>query len=603
MRASRMNLVTLREDPADAEIASHRLLMRGGYLHKSGAGLYLYGPLLQRVLAKVRAIVAEEITRAGGLEITMPIMQEQALWEKSGRWANYQASRTMLTVKDRAGQVFGLAPTAEEVVTDYAKHVVTSYKQLPVCFFQQHTKFRDEIRPRFGLMRVKEFIMMDAYSFHDSSESLDQTYEGMRVAYMRAFRRMGIEAFAVEADTGAIGGTGSHEFMVAAAVGEDAIIYNPVSGYAANVERAAGKMPKAPAWTSAPAASTLVSTPAVGSISDVMGFLATNGYADVAASHGLKCVLLVAGVDDGNHKIADVKVAAFVRGDREVNEVKLSNAVGRAGRPVLNLRPMHPDEVRAATQAEPGFAGPGTGLTVDLCFFDDQLKDAGPLVAGANKTDHHLIGFVIERDVAVKFTWADLLTVRAGDTDPSGGVLDEKRGIEVGHVFKLGTKYSQAMGAEYLGPDQKRHPFIMGCYGIGTSRVAAAAVEQHHDADGIVWPVTIAPYSVVIVPAGKPGDAAVETAAANLYSELQAAGVDVLFDDRDVKPGVKFKDWDLVGIPYRIVCGRGIAEGKVEIKARGGANADLPLAEAGKAAIEWVRAQQAERWAAAEAVR
>jgi prolyl-tRNA synthetase len=603
MRASRMHLVTLREDPADAEIASHRLLMRGGYLHKSGAGLYLYGPLLQRVLGKIRAIVAEEITRAGGLEITMPIMQEQALWEKSGRWANYQASRTMLTVKDRAGQVFGLAPTAEEVVTDYAKHVVTSYKQLPVCFFQQHTKFRDEIRPRFGLMRVKEFIMMDAYSFHDSSESLDQTYEGMRVAYMRAFRRMGIEAFAVEADTGAIGGTGSHEFMVAAAVGEDAIIFNPVSGYAANVERAAGRMPPASPWTSAPATSTLVSTPGVGAIGDVMGFLRTNGYADVTSSHGLKCLLLVAGVDAGGGKIADVKVAAFVRGDREVNEVKLSNAVGRAGRPVLNLRPMHPDEVRGATHAEPGFAGPGEGLHVDLCFIDDQLQNVGPLVAGANKTDHHFVGFVIERDVAVKFTWADLVTVRAGDLDPAGGVLDEKRGIEVGHVFKLGTKYSEAMGAEYLGPDQKRHPFIMGCYGIGTSRVAAAAVEQHHDADGIVWPVTIAPYQVVIVPAGKPGDEAVEKAALALYNELQAAGIDVLFDDRDAKPGVKFKDWDLVGIPYRIVCGRGIAEGKVEVKARGGANADLPLAEAGQAAIAWVRAQQAERWFAAEAVR
>jgi prolyl-tRNA synthetase len=313
--------------------------------------------------------------------------------------------------------------------------------------------------------------------------------------------------------------------------------------------------------------------------------------------------LLVAGVDAGGGKIADVKVAAFVRGDREVNEVKLSNAVGRAGRPVLNLRPMHPDEVRGATHAEPGFAGPGEGLHVDLCFIDDQLQNVGPLVAGANKTDHHFVGFVIERDVAVKFTWADLVTVRAGDLDPAGGVLDEKRGIEVGHVFKLGTKYSEAMGAEYLGPDQKRHPFIMGCYGIGTSRVAAAAVEQHHDADGIVWPVTIAPYQVVIVPAGKPGDEAVEKAALALYNELQAAGIDVLFDDRDAKPGVKFKDWDLVGIPYRIVCGRGIAEGKVEVKARGGANADLPLAEAGQAAIAWVRAQQAERWFAAEAVR
>ena len=603
MRASRMHLATLREDPADAEIASHRLLMRGGYLHKSGAGLYLYGPLLHRVIERIRRIVAEEISRAGGLEVTMPIMQEQGLWEASGRWAGYQASRTMLTVTDRAGQVFGLAPTAEEVVTDYAKNVITSYKQLPVTFFQQHTKFRDEIRPRFGLMRVKEFIMMDAYSFHDSAASLDQTYDAMRVAYNRAFRRMGIEAFAVEADTGSIGGTGSHEFMVAAAVGEDAIIFNPASGYAANVERAHGRMPPAAAWTSAPAASTLVSTPGVGAIADVMGFLRANGYADVTSSHGLKCVLFVAQVDAGNGRTADYKVAAFVRGDREIHEVKLCNAIAKGGKPVLNLRAMHPDEVRGATHAEPGFAGPGEGLHVDRCFIDEQLQNAGPLVAGANKTDHHLLGFVIERDAKVQYRWADLMTVRAGDLDPAGGTLDEKRGIEVGHIFKLGTKYSAAMKAEYLGPDQKRHPFIMGCYGIGTSRVAAAAVEQHHDADGIVWPVSIAPYQVVIVPAGKPGDTAVEQAAEGLYQQLLVAGIEVLIDDRDSKPGVKFKDWDLVGVPYRIVCGRGVAEGKVECKPRGGENADLPLTEAGAAAIAWVRAREAELRAAADATR
>ena len=603
MRVSRMHLATLREDPADAEIASHRLLMRGGYLHKSGAGLYLYGPLLHRVIESIRRIVAEEISRAGGLEVTMPIMQEQGLWEASGRWAGYQASRTMLTVTDRAGQVFGLAPTAEEVVTDYAKNVITSYKQLPVTFFQQHTKFRDEIRPRFGLMRVKEFIMMDAYSFHDSAASLDQTYDAMRVAYNRAFRRMGIEAFAVEADTGSIGGTGSHEFMVAAAVGEDAIIFNPVSGYAANVERAHGRMPPAAEWTSAPAAATLVRTPGVGAIADVMGFLRANGHVDVTSSHGLKCVLFVAQVDAGNGRTEDYKVAAFVRGDREIHEVKLCNAIAKGGKPVLNLRAMHPDEVRGATHAEPGFAGPGEGLHVDRCFIDEQLQNGGPLVAGANKTDHHLLGFVIERDAKVQYRWADLMTVRAGDLDPAGGTLDEKRGIEVGHIFKLGTKYSAAMKAEYLGPDQKRHPFIMGCYGIGTSRVAAAAVEQHHDADGIVWPVSIAPYQVVIVPAGKPGDTVVEQAAEGLYQQLLAAGIEVLIDDRDSKPGVKFKDWDLVGVPYRIVCGRGVAEGKVECKPRGGENADLPLTQAGAAAIAWVRARDAELRAAADATR
>jgi prolyl-tRNA synthetase len=602
MRASRMHIATLRDDPSDAEVASHRLLLRSGCMVKSGSGLYLYAPLMQRVLDKIKRIVADEISRAGGLEVTMPIMQEQALWEKSGRWATYQASKTMLSVKDRAGQVFGLAPTAEEVVTDYAAKVVTSYKQLPVCFFQQHTKFRDEIRPRFGLIRVKEFIMMDAYSFHASEECLGRTYEAMRAAYTRAFLRCGVEAFAVEADTGAIGGTGSHEFMLAADIGEDAIIYNPASGYAANVERAVGRLPAAPAWASAPATATKVHTPGVGAIDDVMAYLTGHGYAGVSAAHGLKCVLMMAQVDAGNGKQADVPAAAFVRGDREVNEVKLSNAIGRiGGRPVLALRPMHADEVRAATGAEPGFAGPGAGLTVALRLIDEHLRDAGPLIAGANATDHHLVGFDISRDALPGFHWVDLLRVRAGDGDATTatGTLQEKRGIEVGHVFKLGTKYSQAMGAEYLGPDQKRHPFIMGCYGIGTSRVVAAAVEQHHDADGIRWPVSIAPYQVVVVPAGKPGDTAVEQTAESIYADLIAAGIEAVIDDRDAKPGVKFKDWDLIGIPYRIVCGRGVAEGVVEAKPRGGESTNLPIAEAAHTAALWVRGQMALREAAA----
>jgi prolyl-tRNA synthetase len=580
-----MNLATLREDPAEAEIASHRLLTRAGYIHKSGAGLYLYQPLLKRVIDKISRIVAEEISRAGGLEITMPILQEQELWEKSGRWAQYQASRTMLTVKDRNGQLFGLAPTAEEVVTDYAATVVKSYKQLPACFFQQHTKFRDEIRPRFGLMRVKEFIMMDAYSFHAAPDCLDKTYEAMRVAYLRAFARLGLTAFAVEADTGAIGGTGSHEFMVAAEVGEDAIIYNPASGYAANVERAAGIIPKPPAWKAPPLAA-LVHTPGVGSIAEVMGFLRANGYPDLLAEHSLKCVLFVITVktDKGERQI---RTAAFVRGDRDVNEVKLGNAVARGARgALLDLRPMHPDEVRAATGAEPGYAGPGDGLSVDFCFIDAALKEAGPLVAGANKTDHHLVGFVIEQDAKVQFRWEDIVRTRAGDLDQRGGVLSERRGIEVGHIFKLGTKYSAAMKAEFLGPDQKLHPFVMGCYGIGTSRVAAAAVEQHNDADGLRWPISIAPYHCVIVPAGKPGDAPIETAAQEIYAKLQKAGIEVVIDDRDAKPGVKFKDWDLVGIPLRVVCGRGVAEGKVEFKVRGGESKEVPIEDAAATVIE-----------------
>ncbi len=599
MLASRMNLCTLREDPSEAEIASHRLLTRSGFIAKSGAGLYLYAPLMQRTLDKAKRIIAEEISRAGGLEITMPILQEQGLWERSGRWATYQASRTMLTVRDRADQVFGLAPTAEEVVTDYAGKVVSSYKQLPVCFFQQTTKFRDEIRPRFGLMRVKEFIMMDAYSFHASPESLDETYEAMRVAYFRAFQRLGLEAFAVEADTGAIGGSGSHEFMVAASVGEDAIDYCSACGYAANLEKAVGGIAPAASW-SAPAAATLVATPQVGTITDVVGFLNANGHPEVRPEHLVKTLLVVAKTAKG-----ELPIAACVRGDREVNLVKLQNHIAKVtGDAVLDLRPMHPEEILSATGAGVGFAGPTAGMKVCFVVIDQTLKQAGPVVIGANKTDHHVVGFDLSRDLPGDVDWTDLTAARAGDACPHcGKPLAEKRGIEVGHIFKLGTKYSQAMGAEFLGPDQKRHPFVMGCYGIGSSRVVAAAVEQHHDADGLRWPITIAPYQVVIVAAGKPGDAAVEGAAKQLYTELQAAGIDVVLDDRDAKPGVKFKDWDLIGIPLRVVAGRGVAEGKLEVKPRGGESSEVAIAEAAQHCIGWVRNALSDRQTAADAVR
>lgn len=602
MRASALNIVTLREDPADAEIASHRLLMRGGFLHKSGAGIYLYAPLLKRVLTKICGIVAEEITRAGGLEITMPILQEKTLWEKSGRWAAYLASRTMLRVKDRNDQEFGLAPTAEEVVTDYAAAVVKSYKQLPVTFFQQHTKFRDEIRPRFGLMRVKEFIMMDAYSFHENDVSLDQSYEAMRQAYHRAFRRMGLEAFAVEADSGAIGGSGSHEFMVAAEVGEDSILYCPQSGYAANVERAAGTIAPAPAWK-APANSIKLLTPNAGGIDDVVAFLNKNGYPDVVAANLLKTILYVAKTE-----AAEIKVAACVRGDREVNEVKLSNAITRLSGErgaVLNLRPMHPQEIQAATGSAPGFAGPGAGLKVDLLVVDAMFENYGQgVIAGANQTDHHLVGFSMAKDVTSKAAHADITKAVAGDACPrSGQPLQERRGIEVGHIFKLGTKYSAAMKAEFTGQDGKLHPFIMGCYGIGSSRVAAAAVEQHHDKDGICWPVSIAPYHCVVAPVGKPGETAVEDAAKAIYQELEKLGVEAIYDDRDLKPGVKFKDWDLIGVPYRIVCGRGVAEGLVELKPRTAAAENIPIAQAAQKIAGLVHAALAEAKAAAAAVR
>jgi len=592
MRASLLNLVTLREDPAEAEIASHRLLLRAGYLYKSGAGLYLYGPLLTRVLDRIKRIVADEISAAGGLEVTMPIMQEQALWERSGRWATYQASRTMLTVTDRNGQKFGLAPTAEEVVTDYAGSVVQSYKQLPVTFFQQHTKFRDEIRPRFGLMRVKEFIMMDAYSFHANDESLTRTYELMRIAYHRIFARMGLEAFAVEADAGAIGGSGSHEFMVAADVGEDTILFSSVSGYAANVERARGVMPAAKPWTCSEL--TQVYTPGSSSIEAVVAVLKVNHDLDIDASRVIKTLVYRVELQPFGAGPVGHIVAVLVRGDREVNEVKLLNAARRAflQQEVLSVRKLRDDEPVSLPM---GYVGPGPGMHLSYTIADESLKGVGPMVVGANKKDYHLIGFDLERDADPKvtrsLTWDDITTYHAGDGCPlSGEPLQERRGIEVGHVFKLGTKYSAAMKAEFMAEDGKRQPFVMGCYGIGSSRVAAAAVEQHHDADGITWPVSIAPFQCAVLPVGKPGDQAVDAAAKAIYDQLRAAGIDVVLDDRDLKPGPKFKDWDLIGVPYRIVCGRGVAEGVVELKHRaGGAVETVPLATAAERVNTLVR--------------
>ncbi|MFW5830273.1 MAG: proline--tRNA ligase, partial [Planctomycetota bacterium] len=520
MRASRMNIVTLRDDPSDAEIVSHKLLIRSGYLYKSGAGLYLYGPLMQRTLDKVRRIVASEIAEAGGLEITMPILQERALWERSGRWAAYQASRTMLTVSDRGGQEFGLAPTAEEVVTDYAASQVSSYKQLPVCYFQQHTKFRDEIRPRFGLMRVKEFIMMDAYSFHASEASLDETYQAMHQAYLRIFRRCGLQAFAVEADSGAIGGSASHEFMIDAAVGEDEILFNRASGYAANVERAQAVIAPACEWTWS-SEQREVHTPAAGGIEDVLPHLHAAGYDGIDATRMLKTVLFVASTEDG-----DKRIAACVRGDREVNEVKLANAIARVcSTGVLDLRPMHDDEILQATGAVPGFAAPLPGLLVDACIVDDNLRDIGWLVTGGNKTDYHLAGFDLARDGRDGLIYADILLARPGDGDPrGGGALEQRRGIEAGHIFKLGTKYSAAMGATFTNEQNKLEPMIMGCYGIGSSRLVAAAVEQYHDDSGMIWPMALAPYHCVVVAAGKGSEH--QEAAEGVYEQLRSAGVE-----------------------------------------------------------------------------
>lgn len=580
MRASRMCLATLREDPADAEIASHRLLMRAGFLHKSGAGLYLYGPLMHRVIEKIQRIVAEEITAAGGQQVTMPILQEEQLWQQSGRWEGYKATRTMLTTTDRGGQTYGLAPTAEEVVTAYTRAIVSSYKQLPVCFFQQHTKFRDEIRPRFGLMRVKEFIMMDAYSFHADDESLDTTYRAMHDAYVRAFTRLGLESFAVDADTGAIGGKASHEFMVAASVGEDAILLDG-QGYAANIEKAVSVLANCPRLPVSTARQSVL-TPKAGAIEDVVASLKSQGFA-VESANLLKCMLFMASTAEGTFP-----VAAVVRGDRSVNEAKLARAATES----LNkgtvhlLRPMHPEEVQTATGAAVGFAGPAQGLKVQAVILDRSLQGEGRWVCGANQTDYHIVGFDLA-EVKNPF-WTDLTLAQAGDIGPNGAVLTERRGIEVGHIFKLGTKYSEPMGATFTAADGSRKPMIMGCYGIGSSRLAAAAVEQHNDNQGIKWPMAIAPYHcVVVVP--KPQDAVSMQAAEKLYTELKTLGVETILDERDCNVGVKFKDWELIGIPLRLVVGRSLAKGLVEMQERGKQAVEVPVGEAAAKIRELVK--------------
>lgn len=562
MRASQMNIVTLRETPSDAEIPSHQLLIRSGFMYKSGSGLYLYGPMLQRVLNKISAIICQEISHAGGLEITMPIMQEQALWEKSGRWQAYQQSKTMLSVQDRGGQVFGLAPTAEEVVTDYAGHLINSYKQLPVCYFQQHTKFRDEIRPRFGLMRVKEFIMMDAYSFHADEESLEETYQAMHAAYQHIFNRCGLQAFAVEADSGSIGGSSSHEFMIGADVGEDTILMSAESGYAANVERATGAIDEMRPWQGSDELQE-VETPHAKSIEAVVAYLKQEGH-QVTADRTIKVVLFMAACGE-----KETSVAACIRGDRDVNEVKLSNVVSRHAKSAcLGLRPMTDAEVEDASGADAGFAGPTADLKVDLIVADRSLYEAGPMICGANKNDTHLLGFDLNRDGNDEIHYEDILLMRAGDRCPLQGCeLSERRGIEVGHIFKLGTRYSQAMEAVFTDKKGQLQPMIMGCYGIGTSRVAAAAVEQYHDDNGMIWPLPIAPYHCVIL-ATKKNDSASHDAAQKLYEDLSTAGVECILDDRDLGPGVKFKDWDLIGIPLRVVFGRDFADGKLEVKHR-----------------------------------
>ena len=552
MRASRFLFATLRETPNDAEVISHQLMLRAGMIRKLASGLYTWLPMGVRVLNKVEAIVREEMNRAGSLEVFMPVTQPSSLWEESGRFVQYGPE--LLRFKDRHNNDFVLGPTHEEVITDLARNELKSYKQLPINFYQIQTKFRDEIRPRFGVMRSREFIMKDAYSFHVDQASLQETYDVMYDTYCRIFTRLGLDFRPVQADTGSIGGSGSHEFHVLASSGEDDIAFSTESDYAANVEMAEAVLVGERA---APTKElTLVDTPNQKTIADVSAFLKTETKDSVKA-------LLVQGIADekGNVPV----VALFLRGDHELNEIKAEKHAEIAA-PLTFAT----EEQISALGLTTGFIGPQglveKGLTVIVDRAASVLSD---FVAGANETDKHATGVNWERDA--KFTEVyDLRNVVEGDPSPDGkGTLQIKRGIEVGHIFQLGKKYSEALDCKVLGEDGKPQIVTMGCYGIGVTRVVASAIEQNFDDKGIIWPAAIAPFDVAIVPMNAHKSPRALAAAEELYAELQAAGYDVILDDRNERPGVKFSDLELTGIPHRIVIGeKGLDAGTFEYKGR-----------------------------------
>jgi prolyl-tRNA synthetase len=540
MRWSQYFLNTLREVPSDADVISQKLMMRAGMIRKVAAGIYTYLPTGLRSIHKLENIVRAELNAAGCVELSMPAVQPAELWIESGRWQKY--GKELLRIKDRHGRDFLFGPTHEEVITDTVRDTINSYRQLPINLYQIQTKFRDEVRPRFGLMRGREFIMKDAYSFHATRESLDEVYEKMRVAYSNIFRRCALDHVPVDADTGNIGGSASHEFMVLAQSGEDAVVRCPSCDYGANMEKATSKFfvdepEPAPLQELAP-----LHTPGTQSIDDVGKFL------DKPTSQLVKT--LVFDTDLG-------PVMVLVRGDREGNEVKIKNHLGAQWMEMLA-----DSRFEAATGGPIGYCGP-VGTKCAKVLADVSLKGMTNWVVGANERDQHFAGANPGRDFPEP-EYGDFTTVFAGDACARcGTALQIYRGIEVGHVFKLGTKYSEPMNCTFLDEQGQRQPMIMGCYGLGIGRTVAAAVEQSHDDDGIIWPLPIAPFEAVVTPLGK--EDAVRNMAEEIYQKLLAAGVDVMLDDRDERPGVKFKDADLVGFPLRIAVGsKSLANGQVE---------------------------------------
>jgi prolyl-tRNA synthetase len=575
MRASQFFIATLKEAPSDAEIISHQLMLRAGLIRRLAGGIYTWMPMGLRVLRKVEAVVREEMNRAGAIELLMPAVQPFELWEESGRGPGYGPE--LLRFKDRHQRDFVIGPTHEEVITDIVRREVKSYRQLPRNFYQIQTKFRDEIRPRFGVMRGREFLMKDAYSFHASLADLQREYQVMHAAYTRIFTRLGLKFRAVAADTGSIGGTGSHEFHVLADSGEDAIAFCPTSDYAANVELAEALAPqKTPGGTQGAGGSEATALQggraknALPAVADgetaAMEKRATPGKtkcADVAEflgvplTHMVKAVAVMAGPVGE----AGQFVLLLLRGDHELNEIKAQKQIGE-------FRFARDEEILAALGCKPGYIGP-VGF-VGRIVADRTVAAMSYFVCGANSEGAHLVDVNFGRDLPLPAEIADLRNVVAGDPSPDGqGLLEICRGIEVGHIFQLRTKYAEALKCTYLDEQGKEQVMEMGCYGIGVSRIVGAAIEQGHDERGIVFPASIAPFSVVIVPMAYAKSEMVKTAADALYTQLTAAGIDVLLDDRDERPGSMFADWELTGVPHRIVVGeRGLKEGKLEYKGR-----------------------------------
>ncbi|MES2941542.1 MAG: proline--tRNA ligase [Pseudomonadota bacterium] len=557
MKASQFFISTLKEAPADAEIVSHQLMTRAGLIKKLGAGIYNYMPMGLRVIRKVEAIVREEMNRAGAMEMTMPVIQPAELWQETGRFD--KMGPELLRIKDRHGRDFIVQPTSEEVVTDVMRQDIKSYKQLPKNLYQIQTKFRDERRPRFGLMRGREFIMKDAYSFDRDEAAAKVSYQNMAAAYRRIFDRFGLSYRAVAADSGAIGGDLSEEFQVIAATGEDAIVYCPTSTYAANMEKAEALAPaERPTATQA---LTKTPTPGKSSCADVAELLG------IPLKSTIKSLVLATDeLDEAGKTVIKSQVwLLLLRGDHDMNEVKVGKLAGLAG-----FRFATVTEIEEHFGSKPGYLGPLDLQKPVKLVVDREAAVLADWVCGANEADFHFTGVNWGRDLPEPALIADIRNVVAGDASPDGqGVLAIERGIEVGHVFYLGTKYSRAMNATFLGENGKPQFLEMGCYGIGISRLPAAAIEQNHDAKGIIWPDAIAPFTVVLCPISPDRFADVKAAADKLYAELIAAGVDVILDDRNERPGAMFADWELIGVPHRVTIGdRGLKEGQLEYQHR-----------------------------------